>query len=108
MNGNIYKGSQYDYETVLKCTQYILERKGKKQKNPLIRGGGKGPATMDIFFLYLYILAQKLWRNFFLSNSVSGYFKTRKKNKKKFVWPLSRGEGGKGLSGRATKKRNFF
>ena len=44
---------------------------------------------------------------FFFSKSVSGYFKAKKqKQRKKFKWPLSRG-GGKGLSGRATKK-NFF
>ena len=27
---------------------------------------------------------------------------------KKFLWPLSRGGGAKGLHGRATKKRTFF
>ena len=44
------------------------------------RGGGKGPATRGkkLFFSYLYILAQKMWK-FFLSKSVSGYFKTKKK-----------------------------
>ena len=53
------------------------------------------------------LLAQKLWRIFFLSKSVSCFFKTKNKEKK-FLWPLSREWGAIGLSVRATKKRTFF
>ena len=47
--------------------------------------------------------------NFFLSKSVSSYFKTKKKEKKFLMATKPRGGGGgKGLSCRTTKKRNFF
>ena len=40
------------------------------------------------------ILIQKLWCEKKLSKSVFGYFKTKKKFKKKFRWPLSSRGGG--------------
>ena len=45
-----------------------------------------------------------------MSKSVSGYFKRKKQKSKKKVpmTTLPRGGGGKGLSGRATKKRTFL
>ena len=51
-------------------------------------------AAKKNFFLYIHILQPKNCGAFFLSKSVSGYFKTKKK--------------GKGLSGRTNKKKNFF
>ena len=77
-------------------TKYNL---GKPQKKFFFsglatkRGGGRARPRRKKDFLK-YILAQKLRRIFFLSLYVSGYFKT----KKKFLWPLSRGGGGKGLN----------
>ena len=51
---------------------------------------------------------QKIVERKKMFKSVSGYFKTKTRRKKKFLLPLSRGGGGKGLSGTATKKKNFF
>ena len=66
------------------------------------------PATEDFFFffIYLYILAQKLRRKFFLSKSVSGYFKTKKGS---YGHQAERvGRGVKALVAGTLKKRTLF
>ena len=75
---------------------------------PLRRWGGgvKGPTTKEkrTFFYILIYFSPKIVENFFLSKSVAGYFKT-KTNKTKFLMTTKpRGV----LSGRTTKKKNFF
>ena len=75
-----------------------------------LRGGGRVrgvPLRKNDFFFNMALLAEKVWRIFFLSKSVSCFFKTKNKEKK-FLWQLSRGGGGKGLSCRANKKRTFL
>ena len=63
------------------------------------------PLRKKNFFIFLYVLAQKLLRIFFCQNPFPAILR-KKRKEKKFLWPLSRGGGG--LSGRATKKKNFF
>ena len=55
-------------------------------------------------FLNMALFAQKISKNIFLSISVSGYFKT----KQKVPMAIKPRRAGKGLSGRATKKKTFF
>ena len=69
----------------------IALRLGGRKKSPFFSGpatkpgaGGKGPDTKEkitFFFIYLYF-SPKIVEKFFLSKSVSGYFKTKKTRKK--------------------------
>ena len=64
--------------------------------------GGKGLTTKKKnFFLYIYIfykiaIAQKLWRKFVWSKSVSGYFKTKEIKTEKKVPMTTKPRGGGG------------
>ena len=82
---------QQTFRTAYQCSKYLnmfhKQNKGsRKKKFFLARPLRGGPATKEkrtFFYISIY-LAQKLWRKFFLSKSVSGYIKTKKnKNKKK-------------------------
>ena len=76
---------------------------------PLRMGGGsvEGCAPQEKR-KNMALFAQKLWRKYFWSKSVPGYFKTEKKKKKKFLWPLSRGGKVKALVAGPLIKDYFF
>ena len=65
--------------------------------------GGAGHKGKQTFLIYLYILAKKLWRIFFVNP-----FPAILRRKKIPMVTKPRGGGGKGLSGRVTKKITFF
>ena len=71
-----------------------------------------GPTTKEkrtFLYIFVYFSPKIVEKNFCLSKSVSGYFKTKKNKNKKFLWPLSRGgEGVKALVVGPLKKELFF
>ena len=56
--------------------KYILTKGSRKKSYFLV---DRPLRKNNFFYTYLYILAQKLRRIFFLSKYVSGYFETKKK-----------------------------
>ena len=60
----------------------VLPREAEKKVIFLVARGSRGVPLRE---KKMALLAQKLWRNFLLSKSVSGYFKTKIVTEKKFL-----------------------
>ena len=102
---------------VVAVLSYIVREAAKKKlfffSGPTTKSGGGGVRARplrkkELFFISFYILAQKLWRNFCLSKSVSGYFKTTKNKNKKKVPMTTKPRGVKALVVEPLKKELFF
>ena len=96
------KTQQWNYGVALRKIRWEAAKKSYFLSGPATkRGGGKGCATKvkRTFFIYF---SPKIVEKFFLSKSVSGYLKTKKKEKSSYV---HQAEGG---GGRATKKEPYF